>query len=152
MLSGIECCIAKLLITKSGCAGQVLYMGGDVGGARDDGLDVVNLMHGRKDVPGMEVCQECANEQILCLDGTVTMSLVACSRKPDGAYHTCCILVKVVALLTLQVSMSCDKPLGRLSPTTLASDSLSIQRWSQLLDFLHCYGSVVGSGCVEVLR
>lgn len=24
-------------------------------GARDDGLDVVNLMHGRDDVPGMEV-------------------------------------------------------------------------------------------------
>lgn len=35
---------------------QVLYMGGDVTGARDDGLDVVNLMHAREDVPGMEVC------------------------------------------------------------------------------------------------
>lgn len=34
---------------------QVLYMGGDVSGARDDGMDVVNLMHGREDVPGMEV-------------------------------------------------------------------------------------------------
>lgn len=30
-------------------------MGGDVAGARDDGLDVVNLMHGREDVPAMEV-------------------------------------------------------------------------------------------------
>lgn len=30
-------------------------MGGDVAGARDDGLDVVNLMHGREDVPGIEV-------------------------------------------------------------------------------------------------
>lgn len=30
-------------------------MGGDVAGARDDGLDVVNLMHGREDVPALEV-------------------------------------------------------------------------------------------------
>ncbi|CAM9676366.1 unnamed protein product, partial [Choristocarpus tenellus] len=30
-------------------------MGGDVMGARPDGLDVVNLMHGREDVPGIEV-------------------------------------------------------------------------------------------------
>lgn len=30
-------------------------MGGDVAGARDDGMDVVNLMHGRDDVEGMEV-------------------------------------------------------------------------------------------------
>lgn len=30
-------------------------MGGYVAGARDDGLDVVNLMHGRDDVPGVEV-------------------------------------------------------------------------------------------------
>ncbi|CAM9526775.1 unnamed protein product [Chrysoparadoxa australica] len=32
-----------------------LYIGGDVGAARQDGLDVVNLMHGREDVPGMQV-------------------------------------------------------------------------------------------------
>ncbi|CAB1096847.1 unnamed protein product [Ectocarpus sp. CCAP 1310/34] len=38
-----------------GMEDNVLYMGGDVTGARDDGLDVVNLMHGREDVPGMEV-------------------------------------------------------------------------------------------------
>lgn len=34
---------------------QVLFMGTDIAGARDDGLDVVNLMHGREDVPSMEV-------------------------------------------------------------------------------------------------
>lgn len=38
-----------------GMEDNVLYMGGDVAGARDDGLDVVNLMHGREDVPGIEV-------------------------------------------------------------------------------------------------
>ncbi|CAM9200549.1 unnamed protein product [Ectocarpus fasciculatus] len=38
-----------------GMEDNVLYMGGDVTGARDDGLDVVNLMHAREDVPGMEV-------------------------------------------------------------------------------------------------
>ncbi|CAN0340336.1 unnamed protein product [Pylaiella littoralis] len=38
-----------------GMEDNVLYMGGHVTGARDDGLDVVNLMHGREDVPGMEV-------------------------------------------------------------------------------------------------
>lgn len=38
-------------------------MGGDVAGAREDGLDVVNLMHGRPDVPGVEVrCPELRHE------------------------------------------------------------------------------------------
>lgn len=41
--------------TYSSHPSQILYMGGYVAGARDDGLDVVNLMHGRDDVPGMEV-------------------------------------------------------------------------------------------------
>eukprot|EP00903_Cladosiphon_okamuranus_P016033 g14804.t2 len=43
------------LLRVPGMEDNVLYMGGDVAGARDDGLDVVNLMHGREDVPAMEV-------------------------------------------------------------------------------------------------
>lgn len=42
-------------LTIDPAVSQVLYMGGDVAGARDDGLDVVNLMHGREDVPALEV-------------------------------------------------------------------------------------------------
>jgi hypothetical protein len=34
---------------------NTLYFGGDVGRRRDDGMDTVNLLHGRADIAGIEV-------------------------------------------------------------------------------------------------